>query len=170
MKYYNVSKYNRNNPEYLDEWTSIWGALDDECVDKKKWSDYLKTERQYLNFAVSFLVKNDINEFEISGLEINLDDETEADFHKIRYGLLDPEWFVISKAQNRSILSELDKISMVQLALRGIVWFKFAHINSGITLSFDNDYYFLIGIKDCSYMPVPSDFDLYSREMNNPWE
>jgi len=170
VKYYSVSKYNRDNPKYLDEWTSIWSALDDGCVDKGRWSDYLKVERRYLNFAMAFLLKNDIDEFEISELQVNLDEDTETEFQQIKYGLLDPEWWVISKALSKNLLNELDKISLVQLALRGIVWFKFIHLKSGIILSFDNDYYFLIGIKNNSDMPTPLNFELYCREMSNPWE
>lgn len=170
MKHFNVSKFNRADSVYLEDWTSIWEALDERCNDAVKWSEYLAVEKRYLEYIVSFLLNNNINQFSLHDIEINLDNDTKEEFSKLRYGLLDPEWSTISKVKCKTNLSLLDLISLFQLALRGIIWFKLIDKKSGSYLSFGDDYYILLGVTEFQNVPATEDYGLYINETRDPWE
>lgn len=160
MIHYNVCKFNYKNPDYVNDWVSIWDAFND-CYSKESWDKYLQSESLYLNFAIDFLINNDISEFIISSFENNVCNDTKDEFEKLSYGLLE---YGVKKTEDH--VSLLECIQYLQKSLRGMIWVKLENRITGAYIAVGQDYNLLIGTL---IEPSIKGKNLYIYKHTDPW-
>lgn len=163
IKHYKICKYNYSDHNYSKDWTVIWDAVSLTDNKKKNWEEYLKIEKQYLDFAAKFIIRYDIKIIEF--FDKNINEETESEFQKIQYGLLEFPF----NARKNSILSFMESIQILQMSLRGMYWAKLKNLKSNAYIAEGEDYYWLIGIPESDLSTLELE-GLFIYEHSNPWE
>ena len=169
MKHYKVCKYDYENKNYQNEWSSIWDILDVDDLGKVIPGAYLDVEKKYLNFAVGFFNSFGIKDIFISDIEDNRTPETENDLRFLDYGLLGSLNSDVPSLEGGSV-SFMDAIYIMQLSLRGVLWAKFVH-SSGSYIAFGHDYYWLVGVLgEFNIKDLAVENGLFVYECSDPWE
>lgn len=165
MKHYKVGKYDYSDSSYKNDWTSIWDFIDPDTAEGKLSEDYRKSEKRYIDFAMSFLTGFDSSKLSLSEVEDNRKAFTKELLTKVGEKDLDINALDL-KGKN---IDSCSISNILKLSLRNVVWFKVLH-DEGFYLAFGNDYYWLIGAPenvDIDRLATAS--GLYAYETRDPW-
>lgn len=158
MKYYKVCKYNLNDQSYLDEWTTIEQAIDENKVD-----EYLEVEKNYLTFAMNFFnIQNKII------LENHEDYRTKED--KLLLNQIGIKRKKITASMLPMPMEDfVTYIILIQESLRRYTWSRMKKDDAYI--AFGHDYYLHIAIDDTiSIEDLLQNTNLYAYEWFNIFE